>query len=377
MIRTGLYLYDLLSLRGSLPRSRRVRRADAALLGPLTEQRRALSYWDAWVDDSRLTVLNAVDAAEHGAEIATRTALVAARREGGLWHAELSDGRSVAAKAMVNAGGPWVSDILARAGIQGRSAMRLVKGSHIAVEALYEGEHGYILQQPDGRVVFALPWLGRFTLIGTTDVPVERPEAPVISGEETRYLCDAANRYFRQQIQPSDVRTSYSGIRALYDDGAADAKAVTRDWHLDLDEQGASLLSVYGGKITTARALAERAVDMLGIEGRRSTASKALPGGDIHPAYLEWLEQLSAWIPRETIARLSQAYGTRLKALIGDANSLGELGRHFGGGLYEAELTWLREREFARTAEDVLFRRTKLGLTLSQAELEAVERWFA
>jgi glycerol-3-phosphate dehydrogenase len=329
------------------------------------------------VDDSRLTILNAVDAADHGAEIATRTALVAARRSEGLWHARLSDGRSVTAKALVNAGGPWVTDILARAGMEGRSAVRLVKGSHIAVDRLYEGDHGYILQQPDGRVVFALPWLGRYTLIGTTDVPIERPEAPVISVEETRYLCDAANRYFQRPIQPTDVLTSYSGIRALYDDGAADAKAVTRDWHLDLDQQGAPLLSVYGGKITTSRALAERAVDMLGIEGRCFTASKALPGGDIYPAYLEWLERLSCWMPREMIARLSQAYGTRFKELIDDATSLAQLGRHFGGGLYEAELIWLREREFARTAQDVLFRRTKLGLTLSQAEREAVERWFA
>jgi glycerol-3-phosphate dehydrogenase len=354
-----------------------VGRGDAHLLDPLTERRRALSYWDAWVDDSRLTILNAVDAAEHGAEIATRTALIAAKRADGRWQAELSDGRTVTAKALVNAGGPWVADIPGRAGVSGRSATRLVKGSHIAVAALYEGDHGYILQQPDGRVVFALPWLGRFTLIGTTDVPVGTAQAPAISAQETRYLCDAANRYFKRQVQPGDVLTSYSGVRALYDDGSDDAKKVTRDWHLDLDDEGPPLLSIYGGKITTARALAQRAVDRLGIDGRRSTGSKALPGGDIHPAYLEWLEQLSTWVPREMLARMSQAYGTRLQDLIGNATSLRELGRHFGADLYEAELVYLRDKEFARTGDDVLWRRTKLGLGLTTAQAQAVERWFA
>jgi glycerol-3-phosphate dehydrogenase len=329
------------------------------------------------VDDSRLTILNAVDAAEHGAEIATRTALTAARREGDVWHAEFSDRRPVRANALVNAAGPWVADILARAGVPARSAARLVKGSHIAVAKLWEGDHGYILQQPDGRVVFALPWLGRFTVIGTTDVPVETPVTPIASSEEIRYLCEAANRYFTAQIRPEDVLTSYSGIRALYDDGEKDAKAVTRDWHLDLDEEGgAPVLSVYGGKITTARALAERAVDKLGIGGASSTSSRPLPGGDLTPAFAEWLESLSAWMPEPLVARLSQAYGTRLKALIGDAANLDQLGRHFGGGLYEAELVWLRDREFARSAQDVLYRRTKLGLTLSEEEQGAVEAWF-
>jgi glycerol-3-phosphate dehydrogenase len=376
MVRAGLYLYDLFAIRGSLPRSRAVRGHDA-LLEPLKERRRALSYYDAWVDDSRLTILNAVHAAEHGAEIATRTALTAARREGGVWRADLSDGRSVRAKAMVNAAGPWVADILASAGVSARSAVRLVKGSHIAVAALWEGDQGYILQQPDGRVVFALPWLGRFTVIGTTDVPVERPEAPAVSPEETRYLCEAANRYFMTQIRPADVLTSYSGVRALYDDGAKDAKAVTRDWHLDIDEaDGAPLLSVYGGKITTARALAERAVDRLGIKGQRATSRTPLPGGDLHPAFDEWLAALSAWMPAPLVARLCKAYGARLTDLIGDAKTLDRLGRHFGGGLYEAELVWLRDHEFARSAEDVLFRRTKLGLTLSDNERRAVAAWF-
>jgi glycerol-3-phosphate dehydrogenase len=377
VVRAGLYFYDLFSLRGSLPRSRRVGGSDGALLEPLKERRRALSYWDAWADDSRLTILNAVDAHEHGARIETRTALIAAQREDGIWRAELSDGRRVAARAMVNAAGPWVTDILVRAGVPGRSAVRLIKGSHIVVAALWRGGQGYILQQPDGRVVFALPWLGRFTLIGTTDAPVESAENPAASAEETRYLCDAANRYFARQITAVDVLSSYSGIRALFDDGAMDAKAVTRDWHLDLDDHGPPVLSVYGGKITTARALAERAVDMLGVEGRSRTDSRSLPGGDIYPAFLDWLDELRAWMPDELVTRLSQAYGTRLKDLVGDARSLKQLGRHFGGGLYEAELKWLRDREFARSGEDVLFRRTKLGLLLNASERRAVQRWFA
>jgi glycerol-3-phosphate dehydrogenase len=376
MVRAGLTLYDLFAYGGSLPRSRAVRGEDA-LLAPLKERRRAFSYWDAWVDDSRLTILNAVDAAEHGAEISTRTVLIAARRKGGSWRVELSDGRTVQAKALVNAAGPWVADTIARAGVSARSAVRLVKGSHIAVAPLWEGDHGYILQQPDGRVVFALPWLGRFTLIGTTDVPVETPAAPTASGDEIRYLCEAANRYFLAQIKPADVLTSYSGIRALYDDGKKDAKAVTRDWHLDLDgADGAPVLSVYGGKITTARALAEQAVNRLGIGGASSTSSRPLPGGDLNPAFGEWLESLSTWMPASLVARLSRAYGTRLKRLVGDATRLEQLGRHFGGGLYEAELTWLRDLEFARSTDDVLYRRTKLGLTLSAEERQAVEAWF-
>ncbi|MGA9580596.1 MAG: glycerol-3-phosphate dehydrogenase [Allosphingosinicella sp.] len=376
MIRAGLLLYDLFSIRGSLPRSRRVGRSDAALLDPLKERRRVLSYWDAWVDDSRLTVLNAVAAAEHGAEIATRTELLSARREGESWRAELSGKRSVAAKAIVNAAGPWVAEVLdRRLGETSASRVRLVKGSHIVVPALWEGDHAYILQQADGRVVFALPFKGDFTLIGTTDIPVERPGDAAISPEEIRYLCEAADRYFTRQVVPADVVWSYSGVRALHDDGAADARSVTRDYRLELDpDPGPKLLSVFGGKLTTARALAEEALDRLGIEGRRSTSHAFLPGGDLYPEFLEWLERLAAWMPRPLLARLSAAYGTRLGEMIGEACGLADLGRHFGAGLYETELRWLREREFARTADDVLWRRTKLGLVISEEEAEESKR---
>src|SRR5688572_29010644 len=253
MVRFGLLLYDLLALGGSLKRSRRLWRGEDAMRAPLQERRRLLSYWDAWVDDSRLVALNAVDAAERGAEIATRTELIAARREGEVWIAELGGGRSVSARAIVNAAGPWVAEVLnGRLSESSEARVRLVKGSHIAVPRLYDGDHAYILQQPDGRVVFALPF-GAFTLIGTTDIPVERPEDAVIDDGEIRYLCEAADRYFRSQIEPGDVAWSYSGVRSLHDDGAADAKAVTRDYHLELDsDPGGKLLSVFGGKITTA-----------------------------------------------------------------------------------------------------------------------------
>ncbi|MEA3011431.1 MAG: glycerol-3-phosphate dehydrogenase [Sphingomonadales bacterium] len=377
MIRSGLILYDLFSIRGSLPRSRRVGRREAALHAPLKERRRVLSYWDAWADDSRLVVLNAVAAAENGAEIATRTELLSARREGGAWSAELSGGRRVAAKAIVNAAGPWVAQVLDRRLAEtSASRVRLVKGSHIVVPALWEGEQAYILQQADGRVVFALPFKGAFTLIGTTDIPVERPEDAAITADEKRYLCEAADRYFTRQIVPADIVWSYSGVRALYDDGAADAKSVTRDYHLELDsDPGPKLLSVFGGKITTARALAEEALDRLGIDGRRSTSHTFLPGGDLYPDFLKWLDGLAAWLPQPLLARLSGAYGTRLRDMIGGAQGLADLGRHFGAGLYEVELAWLREREFARTADDVLWRRTKLGLAMSAEEAAAVETW--
>jgi glycerol-3-phosphate dehydrogenase len=377
MIRAGLLLYDLFSIRGSLPRSRKVRRRDSALHAPLKERRRILSYWDAWVDDSRLTILNAVAAAENGAEIAVGTEFLSARREGEVWRAELSGGRRVEARAIVNAAGPWVAEVLGRRLAEtSESRVRLVKGSHIVVPALWDGEQAYILQQSDGRVVFALPFKGDFTLIGTTDIPVERPEDSSISPEEVRYLCEAADRYFTRQVGPADVVWSYSGIRALWDDGAADAKSVTRDYRLELDpDPGPKLLSVFGGKITTARALALEAVDRLGIDGRRSTSHLFLPGGDLYPEFLDWLERLADWMPRPLVARLSAAYGTRLKEMIGDSAGLAALGRHFGAGLYERELEWLRDREFARTADDVLWRRTKLGLVMREDEKRSVEDW--
>ena len=372
LLRLGLLVYDLLSARDELPRSQRIRGPDPALKAGF----RLASYYDAWVDDSRLVVLNALDAAERGAEIATRTELLAARREGEAWTADLSGGRTVRAGMIVNAAGPWVAEVLhERLGARSASRVRLVKGSHILVPRLWEGDHAYLLQQADGRVVFALPY-GASSLIGTTDVAVERPEDAVIGADEIAYLCASANAYFARAIAPADIIWSYSGVRSLYDDGAARAKDVTRDFHLELD--GAAwpkLISVFGGKITTARALATEALDALGVGGFKFTATSPLPGGDVDRAYNDRLEALAAWLPAPLLARLAAAYGTRLETLLGDANSLAGLGRHFGAGLYEREVRYLIDTEFARTAEDILWRRTKLGLEMSEGEQHALTGW--
>jgi glycerol-3-phosphate dehydrogenase len=378
MVRAGLLLYDFLAFRGSLRRSRRVTGREPYLAAPLAERRRLLSYWDAWVDDSRLTVLNAVAAAEHGAEIATRTALVGAKREGDVWRAALSDGRTVAARRLVNAAGPWVSELLAKLGERTSTRVRLVRGSHIAVPRLWDGEQAYILQQSDRRVVFALPFDETLSLIGTTDVEASAPGDATVTPDEIRYLCEAADRYFRKQVVPADVVWSYAGVRALHDDGHVAAREVTRDYRLELSPAaGPPLLSVFGGKLTTARALAQEAVEKLGIAGRKSTVWMPLPGGDVSTDLVAWLHALSVWMPGEMVRRMSQAYGTRLRDMLGDAGDLAALGRHFGAGLYEREVRWQIDREFARTAEDILWRRTKLGLRFTPQQVKALDEWLS
>ncbi len=340
MVRLGLWIYDHLGGRISLPKSRGLRKTDTLFRAPLKHDGKGFVYSDAWVDDARLVVLNAVDAARHGGEVRTRTGLVSARREGDLWRAELSDGSSVEARAMVNAAGPWVAQLLAKAGVNSAARVRLIKGSHIIVDKLFEGEHAYMLQQPDKRVVFAIPYQGDKTLIGTTDVPVERPEDAVISGEEITYLCAAANLHFRQQIGPADVVATYSGVRPLYDDGASEAKAVTRDYVLELDQNGPPLLSVFGGKITTARHLAEEAV------GKVASA-------------LDW-----PFAPMTRDAMLPTD---------GFANLAG--GEDFGAGMTARRVDWFMDNEWATTAEDILWRRTKLGLGFTAEQVKALERY--
>ena len=279
MVRAGLYLYDLLGLGSSLPRSRGLRRDDPRL-APLTAGRSGFLYWDAQVDDAALVRANAQDATANGAEVITGVAVTGAQRDPERWSVELSDGRTIDARAIVNAAGPWVRDLLDTLGVATTSGLRLIKGSHITVPALWDGDHAYILQQPDRRVVFAAPWRGQ-TMIGTTDVPVDHPGDAGIDADEIAYLCAAANRYFRHQITSADVTGSWSGIRALYDNGADEARTVTRDYHLDLDTRAAPILSVFGGKITTARALAEHAMAMLAplldITARPVTRDRLLP----------------------------------------------------------------------------------------------------
>ncbi len=367
MVRAGLYLYDFLAGKTKLPRSRGLRAGDTRYKMPLKGDPRGFVYTDAFVDDARLTLANAQDAAANGARIATRTALVSARRDGGLWHAALSDGRTVTARALVNAAGPWVRDLLDRLGVAGTAGVRLVKGSHIVVPTLYHGEHAYLLQQPDGRVVFALPWQGR-TAIGTTDMPVAQPEDAGITDAERDYLLAAANRYFTRQLTPDAIVATWSGIRALYDDGKAAAQKVTRDYRLELDTAGPPLLSVFGGKITTARALAEEAMHRLaptlGVQPRQVTRDRRLPGGAItsFDAFLAAVRRNWPFLGDARSQRMAHAYGNRLNDMLAGIDSAAALGADLGAGLTEAELRWMQAHEWVQTAEDVLWRRSKLGL---------------
>jgi glycerol-3-phosphate dehydrogenase len=283
----------------------------------------------------------------------------------------------VAARMIVNAAGPWVAEVLnARLGAGSRSNVRLVRGSHILVPQLWQGGHAYVLQQPDGRIVFALPFQ-RSTLIGTTDVPVSAPGEARITEAEAHYLCAAANLYFVRRTEPADIIWSFAGVRALHDDGSAAAQDVTRDYHLELAPgTGGRLLSVFGGKITTARALAEEALGRLEVAGRCRTADSFLPGGEMNDmwddGYERSLAAVAGWLPAELLGRLAQAYGARIARLLDGAASLDDLGRHFGAGLYEAEIRYLTETEFARSADDILWRRTKLGLAMNAGEQAAL-----
>jgi glycerol-3-phosphate dehydrogenase len=399
LIRAGLFLYDHLARRELLPGSRGIVMRDHPAGAPLVESiKRGFVYSDGWVNDARLVVLNALDAAEHGAKILTRTKLLSAVRAGGEWRAQLrrADGTTldVRAASIANAAGPWVGELLQ--GALGRAAshsVRLVKGSHIVTRRLFEHDHAYIFQNPDKRIIFAIPYEHDYTLIGTTDIEYRGDPAQVaITADETQYLCDSINRYFRQKISPADVRWTYSGVRPLLEEeGADNPSAVTRDYSLELDAPAgeAPLLSVFGGKITTFRKLAEEAVDKLAAalgKGAPSwTAGASLPGGDIAHAnferFLAELKQHYAWLPDDLAHRLARAYGTRVTKVIGHAHSLADLGHAFAPGLYEAELSYLRDVEWARSAQDVLWRRSKLGLHVEPGTLDAITRdidaWFA
>ena len=381
MVRLGLYLYDFLGGRMTLKRSRGLGESDTAFTAPLKGGTRGFVYSDAFVDDSRLTLLNAVDAAANGADIRTRTALESARREDGIWRARLSDGSTVEARGLVNAAGPWVHLLLERLGINTASNVRLVKGSHIVVPKLYDGDHAYMLQQPDRRIVFAIPYRGQ-TEIGTTDVPVDRPEDAQIDADEIAYLCDAVNRHFITQIAPGDVTSTWSGVRPLYDDGASEARAVTRDYVLELDTAAAPLLSVFGGKITTARHLAEEAMakiaPSLGARAHVVTKARVFPGGAIadFDTFLAQVRATWPFLGDARAARMAHAYGTMLSEMLDGVTDEAAMGADLGGGLTEIEARWMRTREWAQTADDVLDRRSKIGLRLSQAGRARVAAWW-
>ncbi len=393
MLRIGLFLYDRLGNRRMLPPSQALdlrRHVSGASLKPTL--RHAHAYSDCWGEDARLVVLNALDAAERGAHVRTRTTCIEARRASNGWVVRLRDGSGheefVRSSGLVNAAGPWTSRLLEREiGIQRTPRVRLVKGSHIVVPALFDHDHAYMLQNEDGRLCFVIPFEGHFTLIGTTDEILSgEPDHPTVSRAETNYLCSAVNRWFRAQIEPEDVVWSFSGVRPLHDDAAVNASAVTRDYVLDLDSvnDSAPLLSVFGGKITTYRRLAEEAMNMLApLLAPKSadwTAHTPLPGGDIPNADFEaWLPELRhryGFLPEALLQRLGRGYGTRIHALLGDAGSLQDLGADLGHGLYEAELRYLQRHEWAVCAEDVLWRRTRLGLHVPAETAKAVQAWF-
>ncbi|PRE45785.1 glycerol-3-phosphate dehydrogenase [Burkholderia multivorans] len=398
LIRIGLFLYDHLAKRELLPGSRGIDMRRHAAGAPLVDSiRRGFIYSDGWVDDARLVVLNALDAKERGAEILTRTKLVSAERRSDEWEARLQqpDGaiRVVRARAIANAAGPWVGDVLH--GALGRGAhhsVRLVKGSHIVTRRLFDHDHAYIFQNPDKRIIFAIPYERDFTLIGTTDVEYTSDPARVaIDRDETQYLCDSINRYFKRKISPADVHWTYSGVRPLLEDeNAANASAVTRDYRLEMDDgEGAPLLSVFGGKITTFRKLAEEAGDMLCRALDRDapawTAGAPLPGGDIanakFDAFADAFAKRHRWLPAPLARRYARAYGTRAARVVGDAQSLADLGAEIVPGLFEAELRYLRDTEWATCAQDVLWRRSKLGLHVEPGTLDAasaaLDAWFA
>lgn len=379
MVRAGLFLYDLLGGRSSLPKSRGLRDGDALYRAPLRGEKRGFVYADAWVDDARLTLAMAVDAAQMGAQIATRTALTSATRTRKGWRATLSDGRSVEARALVNAAGPWVPQVATLLDAEPGPGLRLVKGSHIVVDRLYDGEHAYILQQPDRRIVFAVPWLDRYTAIGTTDVPVDTPEQAVIDEDEIAYLIAASNRAFATQVGRADVRHAWSGVRALVDDGADEARTVTRDYRLMIDDDGAPVLTVYGGKITTARALGEdalrRLAEILGVARSDDSRNRPLPGGDASSfeSLLTRIRDRYPFLGAMRAERMAHAYGTQLFDMLDRVSNIAGMGADLGGGLTEVELRWMRDREWARTVDDVLWRRSKLGMVVDDAARERIK----
>jgi len=405
LIRLGLFFYDHLARREVLPGSGGVDLRRSALGVPLhPHSKRGFVYSDGWVDDARLVVLNAIDARERGATVLTRTRCMRAERGATHWQAMLSgaDGvRQVRARALVNAAGPWAErflrDVAHAPGGQrlASRSLRLVKGSHIVVPRQFEHDHAYIFQNPDGRIVFAIPYERDFTLIGTTDQEVQGdPRDARCEADEVAYLCEQASRYLAQPIRPSDVVWTYSGVRPLLDDASGDPSAVTRDYLLEHDEQAAPLLTVWGGKITTYRQLAEDAAGticrQLGLSRPAWTRGASLPGGDLSAwtcvtgrpdedfaRFLLAVRERHPWLPADMAHRLARAHGARIELLLAGACCLADLGAEVVPGVHEAELRHLQRSEWATSADDVLWRRSKLGLHLTKAQREVVAHWMA
>lgn len=394
LVRLGLLLYDHLGGRKRLPPTRSLDLATDPEGSPIKpEYRRAFEYSDCWVDDARLVVLNVVDAVERGATVMTRTTCRAARRDGDAWRIALERGHNrqpltVTAGAMVNAAGPWVDTIIdGVSDVNAKRRIRLVKGSHIVVNKFWEGSQAYLIQHTDKRVIFINPYEDDKALIGTTDIPYEGDPSDVcVDAAEIEYLIAAVNRYFQQPLTTSDVLHSFSGVRPLFDDDADNPSAVTRDYLFDLDNAAGRcpLLSIYGGKITTYRKLAEQAIDKLAaqlpVKGRAWTAYAPLPGGDMDNAdftrFESELQAHYAELPVDVVHHYARLYGTRAKQLLGSATVTEDLGLHFGGVLYEREVHYLVEHEWAQTAADILSRRTKHELHLSATQQSEFSDWF-
>ncbi|MBX2885239.1 MAG: glycerol-3-phosphate dehydrogenase [Granulosicoccus sp.] len=397
LIRIGLFLYDHIGGRKLLPSSHSVNlQTHVAGQALKPEFSSGFEYSDCWVQDSRLVVLNAMDAADRGAEVLTHTECIDLTRHDDLWSVRLRDHRSGTetvrqARTVVNAAGPWVEKILhLDESHDAEHGVRLVKGSHIVVNKLFDHDYVYIFQNADNRVLFAVPYEKDFTLLGTTDVEIlDDPGTTQIDQEEIAYICRSASEYFRKEITTDQVAWTYSGVRPLYDDSASSASKVTRDYKLHLDDAaGAPILSVYGGKITTYRKLAEEVVEMLqpGLAkktgGNRAslagdwTSSAPLPGGDIPNAdfdgFLQASRQLWPWLEDELLIDYARNYGTRMSVLLGEADSMEGLGQNFGGSLYQREIEYLVEHEWASSADDILWRRSKKGLHMHESTHDRV-----
>ncbi|MCC5967538.1 MAG: glycerol-3-phosphate dehydrogenase [Natronohydrobacter sp.] len=393
LVRLGLFLYDNLGGRKQLPGTRTLdlhRDPEGAAIKD--KYHKGFEYSDCWVDDARLVILNAVDAAERGALVLTRSPCVSARRDGQVWrvttrNSVTGETKEFIAKLLVNAAGPWVSDVVNRvAGSNSTRNVRLVKGSHIIVPKFWKGENAYLVQNHDKRVIFINPYERDKALIGTTDIAYDGLAEDVRAEDsEVQYLIDAVNRYFKEQLTCDDVLTTYSGVRPLFDDGQGNPSAVTRDYVFDIEEKGgAPMLNIFGGKITTFRELAERGLHKIRKffpeMGGDWTENAPLPGGDMdhadYEAFRNRMKQDYPWMPRELRRHYGRLYGTRVDRIAAGATSLDGLGRHFGGNLYEAEVSYLMNHEWAQTAEDILWRRTKHRLHLTDDEQAAFAEWF-
>jgi glycerol-3-phosphate dehydrogenase len=394
LIRLGLFIYDHLGGRKILPATRTVDLTQDIAGKPLKDKfRKAYEYSDCWVQDSRLVVLNARDAQAHGARILTRTRVVSATPKGGLWQITLHDQaddtqQTVTARALINAGGPWVSDIIRdTVRINSTENVRLVRGSHIVTRKLFDHDKCYFFQGRDGRIIFAIPYEGDFTLIGTTDAEHDDPSvSPQCTPEEQAYLLEFASQYFKVPVTGDDVVWAYSGVRPLYDDGASSATAATRDYVLSLDDSdGAPLLNVFGGKITTYRKLAEAALAKMTPHFPEMTGpwtvTAALPGGDFP---VDGVDQLVArlqgdypFLDQPRAMRLVRCFGTDTWEVLGQAKSPDDLGTGFGCGVTRAEIDWMMQKEWVCTSDDYLWRRTKLGLRFTPDQVQALDAYIS